>query len=79
MNQVIQFIDRTEYAAGVLTFYAQVNGLLVPCILVTGEREEQKAKAHFEKHRFDYEDAAERLIEEEAYNSRGEIEISLLP
>ena len=36
------------------------------------------AKQHFESLRFDYEELAEQLIEDEEYNSAGKIEIKPL-
>jgi hypothetical protein len=80
VNQAIQFIDRVEYesAQEVIIFYAQVSGMLVQCVInikalkLTAKNE---ALTHFEKYRFDYEEQAEQLIEDESYNSAGEIEV----
>lgn len=79
MNQAIQFIDRVEFSAKEkrLYFYAQVSGLLVSCFYTT-TKNEQEALKHFTQHRFDYEDQAERLIEDEAYNADGSIRIEEL-
>jgi hypothetical protein len=33
---------------------------------------------YFEQYRFDYEERAEQLIEDECYNSAGQIEVSLV-
>lgn len=74
MNQAIQFIDRVEFNASLqrVYFYAQVSGLMVSCYFNTA-KEEQAALEHFTLKRFDYEDSAEALIEDEAYSENGEI------
>ncbi|ALS31440.1 hypothetical protein PTRA_a0042 [Pseudoalteromonas translucida KMM 520] len=83
MNQAIQFIDRLEFRepAHQLVFFAQVNGMLVECIIAVsslGLTDESHATSYFEKNRFDYEERAEQLIEDESYNSAGQIEVSLI-
>ena len=83
MNQAIQFIDRVEFDAQtqLLTFYAQVSGLMVECIVNMQSvliSDMVAAKQHFESLRFDYEELAEQLIEDEEYNSAGKIEIKPL-
>lgn len=83
MNQAIQFIDRIEFneQAQQLIFYAQVSGLMVECIINTQKlviANATAAKQHFELLRFDYEELAEQLIEDEEYNSAGQIEIKAL-
>ncbi|MBE0459627.1 DUF1488 domain-containing protein [Pseudoalteromonas sp. KG3] len=83
MNQAIQFIDRMEFnaQAQLLTFYAQVNGLMVECIIDTQSlaiSDSAAAKQHFELWRFDYEELAEQQIEDEAYNSAGQIIVTVL-
>ena len=83
MNQAIQFIDRIEFnrQTQLLTFYAQVSGLLVECIIDTQSLalpDSAAAKQHFELWRFDYEELAEQQIEAEAYNSAGQIIVSVL-
>ncbi|MCQ8880090.1 DUF1488 domain-containing protein [Pseudoalteromonas shioyasakiensis] len=83
MNQAIQFIDRVEFneQTQLLTFYAQVSGLMVECIVNTQSlsiSDMTAAKQHFESLRFDYEELAEQLIEDEEYNSAGKIEIKAL-
>ncbi|KPH56982.1 hypothetical protein AMS58_18820 [Pseudoalteromonas porphyrae] len=83
MNQAIQFIDRFEFnvQSQQLTFFAQVSGLMVKCVIDTQSlalADQQAAKAHFEAVRFDYEDIAEQLIEDEEYNSAGEIVVAVL-
>lgn len=83
MNQAIQFIDRVEFdeQTQLLTFYAQVSGLMVECIVNTQSlsiSDMAAAKQYFETLRFDYEDLAEQLIDDEEYNSAGQIEITAL-
>ncbi|MBB1367197.1 DUF1488 domain-containing protein [Pseudoalteromonas sp. SR44-5] len=83
MNQAIQFIDRFEFnlQSQLLTFFAQVSGLMVECVIDTHTlalADQQAAKLHFEQARFDYEDIAEQLIENEEYNSAGQIIVSVL-
>ena len=78
MNQAIQFVDRVEYDNGVITFYAMVNGLLLPCVIDLGKTERSDALAHFAKHRFDYEDNAQQLIEDEEFGEEGEVAIKPL-
>lgn len=79
MNQAIQFVDRVEYKNGLLTFYATVNGLLVPCVIALNAKERSEALSHFAKLRFDYEEQAQQLIEDEAYNEDGEVLVTSLP
>lgn len=83
MNQAIQFIDRLEFREPThqLVFFAQVSGMLVECVIAISTlklTDESHATAYFEKYRFDYEERAEQLIEDESYNSAGQIEVSLL-
>lgn len=83
MNQAIQFIDRVEFdeQTHLLTFFAQVSGLMVECIVNTQSlliSDMAAAKQHFESLRFDYEELAEQLIKDEEYNSAGQIEIKAL-
>ncbi|MEL0642530.1 DUF1488 family protein [Pseudoalteromonas aliena] len=83
MNQAIQFIDRLEFREPdhQLVFFAQVSGMLVECVIAVKPlklTDESHATDYFEKYRFDYEERAEELIEEESYNSAGQIEVSLL-
>ncbi|BDF95932.1 MULTISPECIES: DUF1488 family protein [Pseudoalteromonas] len=83
MNQAIQFIDRIEFneQTQLLTFFAQVSGLMVECIIDTHSlaiSDNAAAKLYFESLRFDYEELAEQLIEDEEYNSAGQIEIKAL-
>ncbi|MBB1291194.1 DUF1488 domain-containing protein [Pseudoalteromonas sp. SR43-6] len=83
MNQAIQFIDRLEFREPdhQLVFFAQVSGMLVECVIEVNTlklTDESHVTEYFEKYRFDYEERAEELIEEESYNSAGQIEVSLL-
>ncbi|NMM42482.1 DUF1488 family protein [Pseudoalteromonas arctica] len=83
MNQAIQFIDRFEFnvQSQLLTFFAQVSGLIVECVIDTHAlalADQQAAKLYFERARFDYEDIAEQLIEDEEYNSAGQIIVAVL-
>ena len=83
MNQAIQFIDRLEFRepSHQLVFFAQVTGMLVVCIIdlrKLGLQDESHATQHFDKYRFDYEECAEQLIENESYNSAGQIEVNLV-
>ena len=41
-------------------------------------QDESHATQHFDKYRFDYEECAEQLIEDESYNSAGQIEVNLV-
>jgi len=82
MNQAIQFIDRLEYREPIhqLVFFAQVNGMLVECVIAVKAlnlKDESHVTRYFEKYQFDFEERAEQLIEEESYNSAGQIEVSL--
>ncbi|MFY8274635.1 DUF1488 domain-containing protein [Pseudoalteromonas sp. SSDWG2] len=78
MNQAIQFVDRVEYDNGVMTFYAMVSGLLLPCVIELGINERSDALAHFAQHRFDYEEIAESLIEDEEYGEDGIVKVKSL-
>ncbi|ADT66999.1 MAG: hypothetical protein ACI9H9_003380 [Pseudoalteromonas tetraodonis] len=83
MNQAIQFIDRLEFREPThqLVFFAQVSGMLVECVIAVSSlnlADESHATRYFEQYRFDYEERAEQLIEDESYNSAGQIEVSLL-
>jgi hypothetical protein len=83
MNQAIQFIDRLEFrkSANQLVFFAQVSGMLVECVIAVGGLDlvdDSHAACYFEKNRFDYEERAEQLIEDESYNSAGQIEVGLV-
>ncbi|BED87564.1 MULTISPECIES: DUF1488 domain-containing protein [unclassified Pseudoalteromonas] len=82
MNQAIQFIDRLEFRepSHQLVFFAQVSGMLVECVIELRNldlKDESHATEYFDKYRFDYEECAEQLIEDESYNSAGQIEVNL--
>jgi hypothetical protein len=81
VNQAIQFIDRLEFKPDEkqLVFFAQVSGLMVECIIDTSKYDfaaQNSAVNYFESYRFDYEELAEKLIEDEQYNSAGQIELT---
>ena len=81
MNQAIQFIDRLEFKPDEkqLVFFAQVSGLMGECIIDTSKYDfaaQSSAVNYFESYRFDYEELAEKLIEDEQYNSAGQIELT---
>ena len=83
MNQAVQFIDRLEFREPdhQLVFFAQVSGMLVECVIAISKlklTDESHATDYFEKYRFEYEERAEQLIEEESYNSAGQIEVGLV-
>ncbi|OEE77434.1 DUF1488 domain-containing protein [Vibrio genomosp. F6] len=86
MNQSILFADIQEWDQHkcVVTFPAQQAGALIECsislemierlsgISIDGE---QQALQVFSSIRFDVEELAEELIENEEFNERGEIEL----
>lgn len=81
MNQAIQFIDRLEFKPEEkqLVFFAQVSGLMVECVIDTSKYDfvdQSSAVNYFESYRFDYEELAEQLIEDEQYNSAGQVELT---
>ncbi|WP_404341598.1 DUF1488 domain-containing protein [Pseudoalteromonas mariniglutinosa] len=81
MNQAIQFIDHIEFRSNTqqLLFFGQVNGLMIECIIDVSHYafiDETAAQTYFENYRFDYEELAEQLIEDEEYNSAGQIELT---
>ena len=72
MNQAIQFVDRYIYNSekAAIQFEAIVSGLIVFCFIKhTGENVE----AFLNEYKFDLEEQASELIENEAYNELGEI------
>jgi len=81
VNQAIQFIDRFEFKPEEkqLVFFAQVSGLMVECVIDTSKydfADQSNTVNYFESYRFDYEELAEQLIEDEQYNSAGQIELT---
>ena len=79
MNQAIIFVDRCEYNEQQkrVYFYAQASGQLINCFFQT-LKSDREAVAGFEVNRFDYEDLAEKAIEDELFNQQGEIEVEEL-
>lgn len=79
MNQSILFSERVEYDTKLrkVTFFAQVNGLSVPCVYTVND-DSLNPLMLFEQKRFDYEELAEVAIENENYNESGEIELEEL-
>lgn len=86
MNQSILFPDMQEWHAELkaVTFPAQQSGALIECIVSVEElmklsgmtiNSEQEALAAFVCVRFDLEELAEELIEDEAFNQFGQIEV----
>jgi len=87
MNQSILFPDIQSWQADrqQICFPAQQAGALIECVVsaevlarlsATKVESEQQALSVFEQLRFDLEELAEELIEEESFNSLGQIEIS---
>lgn len=88
MNQSILFPElQTWYEEKrVITFPAQQSGLTITCKIsieslstFEGEtiQDEEQALHMFSEYRFDIEELAEALIEDENFNEHGEIEVVL--
>lgn len=88
MNQSILFPDLQTWQEDkqYITFPAQQSGLMITCIInldnlseLTGEaiKDKNQALLAFEEYRFDIEELAEQLIEDEAFNNDGQICITL--
>jgi hypothetical protein len=85
MNQSILFpdIQTWDEESQSVVFPAQQSGALIECLitleqlakLVGREIESGQALSVFNELRFDLEELAEELIEEEEFNSSGQIEI----
>ncbi|MGY3568369.1 DUF1488 domain-containing protein [Vibrio paucivorans] len=86
MNQSILFPDLQTWDAvkNVIVFPAQQSGALIECVVSKSYLEnmvgsaietEQQAIQVFQKLRFDLEEQAEELIEEEEFNLQGQIEL----
>ncbi|MGD8112601.1 DUF1488 domain-containing protein [Vibrio sp. TRT 21S02] len=86
MNQSILFPDIQSWDAELRTirFPAQYSGALIECILTSAELEkiagtkiegEQQALEIFNQNRFEIEELAETLIEEEVFTPEGVIEV----
>jgi len=87
MNQSILFPDLQQWLAvsECIEFPAQQSGHTISCIISVNKLAklsgksiagEQQALLLFAEYRFDIEELAEELIEEESFNSSGQIEIS---
>ena len=72
MNQAIQFVDRYTYIVErkAIQFEAIVSGLIVYCFI---EHDGQQVETYLNQNKFDLEDQATELIEDEEYNELGEI------
>lgn len=86
MNQSILFPDIQSWDEDkqAVLFSAQQAGALIPCLVSKTELEklsgqtvenEQQALEVFSQYRFDLEELAEELIEDEEFNSQGWIEV----
>ncbi len=86
MNQSILFPDIQEWNSEleVIVFPAQQSGALIECIVNVQELQKisgasinskEQALAVFADVRFDLEELAEELIEDEAFNQSGQIEV----
>ncbi|WP_046224827.1 DUF1488 domain-containing protein [Vibrio sp. ECSMB14106] len=89
MNQSILFPDIQDWdeASQSITFPAQQSGALIECVLSIEElsrlagkviEEGDQALVIFSELRFDIEELAEELIEEEEYDSSNRIQIKVL-
>ena len=87
MNQSILFSDVQTWDEPLqaIRFPAQQSGALIECLIRVVELEklagirietQQQALDVFGDNRFEIEELAEELIEEEEFNSQGEIEIT---
>jgi hypothetical protein len=72
MNQAIQFVDRYTYIVErkAIQFEAIVSGLIVYCFI---EHDGRQVEMYLNQNKFDLEDQATELIEDEEYNELGEI------
>ncbi|GLT20241.1 transcriptional regulator [Vibrio zhanjiangensis] len=86
MNQSILFSDIQSWDEHrqVVLFSAQLSGALINCLIskkalenISGclLNEEKQILETFSRFRFDIEDLAENLIEDEAFNQQGMIEV----
>jgi hypothetical protein len=86
MNQSILFADIQHWdeSTQAVRFPAQQAGALIECLITCAELEklagipitgEQQALDNFSQYRFEIEELAEELIEEEEFNSKGEVEV----
>ncbi|WP_042147616.1 MULTISPECIES: DUF1488 family protein [unclassified Pseudoalteromonas] len=72
MNQAIQFVDRYTYIVErkAIQFEAIVSGLIVYCFI---KHNGDQVEEYLNQNKFDLEDQATELIEDEEYNELGEI------
>ncbi|EGU34174.1 hypothetical protein VII00023_06607 [Vibrio ichthyoenteri ATCC 700023] len=86
MNQSILFPDMQTWddEQQAIVFPAQQSGALIECLISQAELERlsgqsiatsQQALEIFAQYRFDLEELAEALIEEEEFNPQGQIEV----
>ncbi len=88
MNQSILFPDVQSWdqATQQIRFPAQCQGALIECTVavtvlehISGQQitNEEEAVSIFSQYRFDCEELAEQLIEDEAYNALGQIDLTV--
>ena len=72
MNQAIQFVDRYRYIVDrkAIQFEAIVSGLIVYCFI---KHNGDQVEEYLNQNKFDLEEQATELIENEDYNELGEI------
>lgn len=87
MNQSILFPDLQSWDEQhkEMTFPAQLAGALIECVVTQAELEKlsgqtinnaQQALDLFVQYRFDLEELAEQLIEDEEFNADGKVEVT---
>jgi hypothetical protein len=85
MNQSVIFTDLIDVTDAGVSFYAQQQGQNITCRISFSQLgvftqevncHSGNAKALFEEYRFDMEDWAELLIAQEAFDERGEIQLT---
>ncbi len=74
MNQAILFNDdaAVDQETGHVVFSAMYLGQMIPCRVLY---QSENALSHFALHQFDYEEAAEAAINDDAFNAQGEVEL----
>ncbi|EEX35273.1 MULTISPECIES: DUF1488 domain-containing protein [Vibrio] len=86
MNQSILFPDMQHWDDHLqaIVFPAQQSGALIECVVTLNQLEvlagqklqgAEQALVCFSQHRFDLEELAEELIEDEAFNQSGQVEV----
>ena len=84
MNQSVIFTDQLYIEADAVKFIAQQQGIHIACFIsfsLLSQLNQDKfvdannAEIYFELCRFDIEDKAEALIEEEAFSDKGDIQL----